>query len=50
MSFIDLRRPGRTHYTARHTDVDDDLVLRAAPLIVDTRGVYRGRNGNVVRA
>ena len=30
--------------------VDDDLVLRTAPLVVDTRGVFRGRDGNVVEA
>lgn len=33
-----------------HSAVDYELVARHAPLIVDTRGVYRGRNGKVVKA
>ncbi|MGC8764216.1 MAG: nucleotide sugar dehydrogenase [Acidobacteriota bacterium] len=33
-----------------HTAVDYAAVLAHAPLIVDTRGVFRGRNGKVVRA
>jgi UDP-N-acetyl-D-glucosamine dehydrogenase len=33
-----------------HSAVDYDLVLRHAPLIVDTRGVYRGHHEKVVRA
>jgi UDP-N-acetyl-D-glucosamine dehydrogenase len=33
-----------------HAAVDYDLVLREAPLVVDTRGVYRGPNGKVVKA
>ena len=33
-----------------HTAVDYDLVLRHAPLVVDTRGVYRGSDPKVVRA
>lgn len=33
-----------------HAAVDYELVERHAPLIVDTRGVYRGRNGKVVKA
>jgi UDP-N-acetyl-D-glucosamine dehydrogenase len=33
-----------------HTAVDYDLVLRAAPLIVDTRGIYRKRHPSVVKA
>ncbi len=33
-----------------HSGVNYDLVLRTAPLVVDTRGVYRGRNGKVVKA
>ncbi len=33
-----------------HSDVDYRLVLTHAPLIVDTRGVYRQRSPNVVKA
>jgi UDP-N-acetyl-D-glucosamine dehydrogenase len=33
-----------------HAAVDYELVARHAPLIVDTRGVYRGANGKVVKA
>jgi hypothetical protein len=33
-----------------HTAVDYDLVLAHAQLIIDTRGIYRGRNGKVVKA
>ncbi len=33
-----------------HSAVDYELVARSAPLIVDTRGVYRDRRPNVVRA
>ncbi|HET9226477.1 MAG TPA: nucleotide sugar dehydrogenase [Thermoanaerobaculia bacterium] len=33
-----------------HAAVDYELVARHAPLIVDTRGVYRGVNGKVVKA
>jgi UDP-N-acetyl-D-glucosamine dehydrogenase len=33
-----------------HTGVDYDLVLRHAPLVVDTRGVYRQGHEKVVRA
>jgi len=33
-----------------HSGVDYDLVLRTAPLVVDTRGVYRGRHRKVVKA
>ena len=33
-----------------HEQVDYDLVLEHAPLIVDTRGVYRRVHPNVVRA
>ena len=33
-----------------HTAVDYDLVARAAPLIIDTRGVYREPRKNVVKA
>ena len=33
-----------------HKAVDYDLVLEHAPLIIDTRGVYRGRNGKVRKA
>jgi UDP-N-acetyl-D-glucosamine dehydrogenase len=33
-----------------HTAVDYDLVARHAPLVVDTRGVYRNGQRNVVRA
>ncbi len=33
-----------------HSNVDYDLVLKSAPLVVDTRGVFRGRNGKVVKA
>jgi UDP-N-acetyl-D-mannosaminuronate dehydrogenase len=33
-----------------HTAVDYDLIAEHAPLIVDTRGVYRGRNHNITRA
>ncbi len=33
-----------------HSGVDYEMVLRAAPLVVDTRGVYRGRNAKVVKA
>ena len=30
-----------------HKAVDYDLILRHAPLIIDTRGVYRNQNGKV---
>ncbi len=33
-----------------HAEVDYDLVLAHAPLVVDTRGVLRGGGGKVVRA
>ena len=33
-----------------HSGVNYDLVLQNAPLVVDTRGVFRGRNGKVVKA
>ncbi|MFV2073703.1 MAG: nucleotide sugar dehydrogenase [Thermoanaerobaculales bacterium] len=33
-----------------HTDVDYDLVLEHAPLIIDTRGVFRDRNNKVRQA
>ena len=33
-----------------HTAVDYELVARHAPLIVDTRGVYRAPRPNVVKA
>jgi hypothetical protein len=33
-----------------HKAVDYDLVLEHAPLIIDTRGVYRGGNGKVRKA
>jgi UDP-N-acetyl-D-glucosamine dehydrogenase len=33
-----------------HTAVDYDLVLRHAALVVDTRGVYRGKSDKVVKA
>jgi UDP-N-acetyl-D-glucosamine dehydrogenase len=33
-----------------HSQVDYDLVLRHAPLVVDTRGVYRGTHPRVVKA
>jgi UDP-N-acetyl-D-glucosamine dehydrogenase len=33
-----------------HTGVDYDMVLRAAPLIIDTRGVFRGLNDRVIKA
>jgi UDP-N-acetyl-D-glucosamine dehydrogenase len=33
-----------------HTDVDYDFVLENAPLLIDTRGVYRQPNPKVVRA
>jgi UDP-N-acetyl-D-glucosamine dehydrogenase len=33
-----------------HTGVDYEAVLRHAPLVVDTRGVYRASNPKVVRA
>ncbi|MFB3855619.1 MAG: nucleotide sugar dehydrogenase [Vicinamibacterales bacterium] len=33
-----------------HSSVDYDLVCREASMIVDTRGVYRGRNAKVVKA
>ncbi|HVR95022.1 MAG TPA: nucleotide sugar dehydrogenase [Thermoanaerobaculia bacterium] len=33
-----------------HSDLDYDLVLRHAPLIVDTRGVYRNGDPKVVKA
>lgn len=33
-----------------HKDVDYDLVLEHAPLVVDTRGVYRGVDPKVVKA
>ena len=33
-----------------HRSVDYELVVRCAPLVVDTRGVYRGGEVNVVRA
>ncbi len=33
-----------------HDEVDYDLVLEHAPLIVDTRGVYRQAHPRVIRA
>ncbi len=33
-----------------HTQVDYDLVVRTAPLVVDTRGVFRAPRDNVVKA
>jgi len=36
--------------TTDHSSYDYELILREAPLIVDTRGVYRGKNDKVVRA
>jgi UDP-N-acetyl-D-glucosamine dehydrogenase len=33
-----------------HTAVDYELVARHAPLVVDTRGVYRAPRPNVVKA
>ena len=33
-----------------HSDVDFDLILEHAPLIIDTRGTYRGINSKVVQA
>jgi UDP-N-acetyl-D-glucosamine dehydrogenase len=33
-----------------HSCVDYELVLRHAPLVVDTRGVYRGESSKVVKA
>jgi UDP-N-acetyl-D-glucosamine dehydrogenase len=33
-----------------HTAVDYDLVLQAAPLVVDTRGIYRQPHAKVVKA
>ena len=33
-----------------HTAVDYDLVLNHAPLVIDTRGVYRHQNGKVTQA
>jgi UDP-N-acetyl-D-glucosamine dehydrogenase len=33
-----------------HSSVDYELVARHAPLIVDTRGVYRASRSNVVKA
>ena len=33
-----------------HSIVDYDLVLKHAPLIVDTRGIYRGPVPHVVKA
>jgi UDP-N-acetyl-D-glucosamine dehydrogenase len=33
-----------------HSAVDYDALLRTAQLIIDTRGVYRDRRANVVKA
>ena len=33
-----------------HSDVDYELIAEHAPLIVDTRGIYRGRNDNITKA
>jgi UDP-N-acetyl-D-glucosamine dehydrogenase len=33
-----------------HTGVDYDLVLASAPLIIDTRGIYRSPHPAVVKA
>ncbi len=33
-----------------HRAVDYDLVAANAPLVIDTRGVFRDRRGNVVKA
>jgi len=33
-----------------HDDFDYDLIHKHSQLIVDTRGVYRGKNGKVVKA
>jgi UDP-N-acetyl-D-glucosamine dehydrogenase len=33
-----------------HSAVDYEFVLRHAPLVVDTRGIYRGKSDKVVKA
>ncbi len=33
-----------------HVQVDYDLVLEQVPLVIDTRGVYRHRNGKIKKA
>jgi UDP-N-acetyl-D-glucosamine dehydrogenase len=33
-----------------HSRVDYDLVAKHAPLVIDTRGVYRGKLSNLVKA
>ena len=45
-----LARTDAVVLVTNHTAVDYDLVARAAPLIVDTRGVYRNPRPNVVKA
>lgn len=45
-----LARQDAVMLVTDHTDVDYDLVREHAPLIVDTRGVYRGSDPNVIRA
>ena len=45
-----LRESDAVLLVTDHTAVDYDLVCREARLVVDTRGVYRGRNPKVVKA
>ena len=50
---LDAGAPGRQDavlIVTDHSAVDYELVARHAPLIVDTRGVYREPRANVVKA
>jgi UDP-N-acetyl-D-glucosamine dehydrogenase len=33
-----------------HAQVDYNLIVKSAPLVIDTRGVYRGQNHKVNKA
>jgi UDP-N-acetyl-D-glucosamine dehydrogenase len=46
----ELRRHDAAIVVTAHRAIDWDLVAEAAPLVVDTRGVYREKRDNVVKA
>jgi UDP-N-acetyl-D-glucosamine dehydrogenase len=45
-----LREQDAVVIVTDHSAVDYELVARHAPLVVDTRGVYRASRSNVVKA
>jgi UDP-N-acetyl-D-glucosamine dehydrogenase len=46
----ELRRHDAAIVVTAHDAIDWDLVAKASPLVVDTRGIYREPRGNVIRA